>query len=72
MNKYTRIQEVGGNECVVDEYNHVVRKVTRYEINSSQDYPTKADGVKDGDQLWVRDTGFIAVYDDGLGNWVEV
>lgn len=71
MSKYTRIQEVGGNECVVDEYGHVVRKVTLYVGNSTRPRPTKADGAKDGDKLWERDTGFIGSFDEDTGEWVE-
>lgn len=71
MSKFTRIQEVGGNECVVDEYGHVIRKITYWEGNSTRPRPKKADGAKDADRLLERDTGFIATFDEDLDDWVE-
>lgn len=72
MSKFTRIQDIGGNECVVDEYGHVIRKVTLWFGNSSRPRPKKADGAKDADKLEEVDTGFVARFDEDIDDWVEV
>lgn len=69
--KYTRIEYWDGCPVVI-ENGLPTRKVGQYRGNSGRAKPTKADGARDGDELFDTDTGTAYIFDEETGAWVEV
>lgn len=70
--KYIRTANIGGEEWVVDENGHRLRRVHTWYINSDEPKPTYEDGAREPDQLIVKDTGGVEVFDEKIMNWRKV
>lgn len=69
--KYTRIIDIGGNECAILD-DGTVRRVATYTGNSGRVKPKYADGARDGDKLLDTDTKMVYVFDEEIDDWREL
>lgn len=69
--KFTKMVEIGGNMTAILE-DGTTRRHAIWFGDSARTKPTKADGARDGDELYESDTKKAFVFNESRESWDEV
>ena len=66
--KFTKMVEIGGNMTAIEE-DGTTRRHMIWFGDSTRPRPTKADGVRDGNELYESDTQKWFVFNENTESW---